>query len=704
MKTSRRASPKHSTKFPMQIVCVMLAFLFVVVCLSPAKCAPEKKGWVSLGYSTYIQRTPDWNWLREQSSGGRVIARLKPVKGQIRGIIIPVFDSGQCFFDTSIAPFQGRMPHAKENELALKSLLVASQRQGIPVYLGFNVLRWSKPTQQNGEKAVNPNTPPIFDQLPSWREASRDGLNVSSTEPLFASPFNAEVRERFCDLVKEAAKRFPEASGAVFDLSLSSHEILGYSEGSRAASIVGAGVDPVDLRSLRGNVDDVINTPTLRWITWRRASFRKFLGQIKSAYQSPNTKRKFFVSGVVDYYADQQFNHLRSTQDWINWSIDGIAEGVILEGRWLSRFKDKEDVLNYRQDISNKAKSDVRIVQMILGDSLIKGSSIYKDYRAINSGMSTTSEQELAFFVEDARGIDSVVKLLDGSFAEEEPNFPKVNEIFPDFILADSQGKKWNSKSLRGSNYALLIGSAKSFSNLSESTIDEISSVSKSKGVQTFFVSAKPVINEKSTIVNLVDTNREITSESQSNMSVIAVDKVGVVRGAEKGSLVKLLGFMSSKTGQITPALSVGDMAPEFVMTGMDGRTFKITDYRGMKNLLLTFFPRCFTGGCAGQLASLKNEQALFESKDIQIVAVSVDPADIQVAFARSLGIEFQFIPDTERRISYLYGATQDFTSLAGRQSVFIDKQGVVRFIDRQVRTGTHGKDVMKKLESIVLP
>src|SRR5690606_21628219 len=45
--------------------------------------------------------------------------------------------------------------------------------------------------------------------------------------------------------------------------------------------------------------------------------------------------------------------------------------------------------------------------------------------------------------------------------------------------------------------------------------------------------------------------------------------------------------------------------APHFSGIDTIGNEWKISDFKDKKNVLLTFFPKCFTGGCAGQLASL---------------------------------------------------------------------------------------------------
>jgi len=42
--------------------------------------------------------------------------------------------------------------------------------------------------------------------------------------------------------------------------------------------------------------------------------------------------------------------------------------------------------------------------------------------------------------------------------------------------------------------------------------------------------------------------------------------------------------------------LKVGDVAPDFSLGGSDGKTHKLSDYKG-KAVVLAWFPKAFTGG-----------------------------------------------------------------------------------------------------------
>ena len=43
--------------------------------------------------------------------------------------------------------------------------------------------------------------------------------------------------------------------------------------------------------------------------------------------------------------------------------------------------------------------------------------------------------------------------------------------------------------------------------------------------------------------------------------------------------------------------LKVGDTAPDFELKGTDGKTYKLSDFRGKKMVVIAWYPKAFTGG-----------------------------------------------------------------------------------------------------------
>ena len=62
--------------------------------------------------------------------------------------------------------------------------------------------------------------------------------------------------------------------------------------------------------------------------------------------------------------------------------------------------------------------------------------------------------------------------------------------------------------------------------------------------------------------------------------------------------LVAVVLVVTASTAAVqTPVeLKVGDLAPDFSLPGSDGKTHKLSDYKG-KAVVLAWFPKAFTGG-----------------------------------------------------------------------------------------------------------
>jgi peroxiredoxin (alkyl hydroperoxide reductase subunit C) len=193
--------------------------------------------------------------------------------------------------------------------------------------------------------------------------------------------------------------------------------------------------------------------------------------------------------------------------------------------------------------------------------------------------------------------------------------------------------------------------------------------------------------------------------------AVLAIDTAGFLREViplrSSADLAALVGRLPQLVEGLQRRPIVGQTAPAFCMRDMNGNLQSLAQRRGRRNVLLTFFPKCFTGGCTSHLAAVQREYKSLHAvagAQTDVLAVSVDAAGGatgQRAFAKSLGLGYPLIPDTGRNLCVLYGAAHNANQLAARMSVLIDKTGTVRWIDRQVNVKTHGQDVLNKLHEL---
>ena len=63
--------------------------------------------------------------------------------------------------------------------------------------------------------------------------------------------------------------------------------------------------------------------------------------------------------------------------------------------------------------------------------------------------------------------------------------------------------------------------------------------------------------------------------------------------------LLAVLGSAAFAQKPVPPKtnLKVGDSAPDFTLRATDGKTYKLSDFKGKKNVVLAFYIFAFTGG-----------------------------------------------------------------------------------------------------------
>jgi cytochrome oxidase Cu insertion factor (SCO1/SenC/PrrC family) len=54
---------------------------------------------------------------------------------------------------------------------------------------------------------------------------------------------------------------------------------------------------------------------------------------------------------------------------------------------------------------------------------------------------------------------------------------------------------------------------------------------------------------------------------------------------------------LAQQTPPVKTHLKVGDKAPEFSLRATDGQTYKLSDFKGKKNVVLAIYVLAFTGG-----------------------------------------------------------------------------------------------------------
>ncbi len=146
--------------------------------------------------------------------------------------------------------------------------------------------------------------------------------------------------------------------------------------------------------------------------------------------------------------------------------------------------------------------------------------------------------------------------------------------------------------------------------------------------------------------------------------------------------------------------LKVGDDAPDFTLQASDGKTYKLSDFKGKQAVVIAWFPKAFTQGCTIECKSLAENGAKIRKFDVTYFMASVDPLDQNVGFAKENKADFPLLSDPTKATATAYGVLNE-RGMSNRWTFYIDKNGKIAAIEKTVRPATSAEDMIAKLGEI---
>jgi len=137
-------------------------------------------------------------------------------------------------------------------------------------------------------------------------------------------------------------------------------------------------------------------------------------------------------------------------------------------------------------------------------------------------------------------------------------------------------------------------------------------------------------------------------------------------------------------------ALKAGDRAPDFELPAVEGEQhlrFRLRDYLGKKNVVVTFHPLDWTPTCESQLPILDSLSSRFAAADGQLLDISVDSIQSHLAWQKKeIGMMrfplcSDFFPHGE--VTRKFDILRELPPVPGiseRAAFIVDKGGVIRF------------------------
>jgi peroxiredoxin Q/BCP len=146
-----------------------------------------------------------------------------------------------------------------------------------------------------------------------------------------------------------------------------------------------------------------------------------------------------------------------------------------------------------------------------------------------------------------------------------------------------------------------------------------------------------------------------------------------------------------------------GDPAPDFSLPDQNGTLHSLGKYRG-KWLVLYFYPRDDTPGCAEQAMRYRNAMRELEALGAAVCGISVNGADSHARFAKKYALPFPLLADVGGEIAKRYGSLVNlgFFRFAKRNTFLVDSEGRIAKVYVGVNAGRIAGDVTEDLSKLV--
>lgn len=147
--------------------------------------------------------------------------------------------------------------------------------------------------------------------------------------------------------------------------------------------------------------------------------------------------------------------------------------------------------------------------------------------------------------------------------------------------------------------------------------------------------------------------------------------------------------------------LTEGTKAPAFKAKDQNGETVSLTDFKG-KKLALYFYPEDDTPTCTIQACNIRDNYALLQKHDINIIGISPDDSAKHKKFEAKYQLPFTMLADPKHSIIDKFGVWGE-KQLYGRKymglhrtTFLIDQKGIIKKVFLRPKNKAHAEEIVK--------
>ena len=140
--------------------------------------------------------------------------------------------------------------------------------------------------------------------------------------------------------------------------------------------------------------------------------------------------------------------------------------------------------------------------------------------------------------------------------------------------------------------------------------------------------------------------------------------------------------------GQLKPIdsqlkVKVGEPAPDFTLPSVSGDSISLRQFRGAKNVVISFVPAAWTPVCSDQWPGYNIVKKMFDEHDAVLLGITVDNIPTLYAWTKQMGkLWFPVLSDfwPHGAVADQYGVLRS-GGVSERALIFIDKKGIINDI-----------------------
>jgi peroxiredoxin (alkyl hydroperoxide reductase subunit C) len=150
--------------------------------------------------------------------------------------------------------------------------------------------------------------------------------------------------------------------------------------------------------------------------------------------------------------------------------------------------------------------------------------------------------------------------------------------------------------------------------------------------------------------------------------------------------------------------VKVGDRAPDFTLPAVTGEKITLSQFRGKKNVVISFVPAAWTPVCSDQWPGYNIIKDIFDQNDAILLGITVDNIPTLFAWTNQMGkLWFTVLSDfwPHGGVAKKYSVLRS-NGVAERALFIIDKKGILRYIDvHDINKRPPLEDLVNELEKL---